>query len=150
MKRRERERDMIVLLHQPSPSTTSSFFFSMTTPPKKPSMPRVILARHGETEWSKSGQHTGRTDLHLTANGEQVMLDLAPSIVSADGTKVVDTRHVSHIFTSPRFRSRRTLELMLSHLSHQDREEMVKPQIRQDCREWDYGGELAVIWNGEI
>lgn len=108
-------------------------------------MPRVILARHGETDWSISGQHTGRTDLHLTSNGEQVMLDLAPTIISTDGNKLVDLRHVSHIFTSPRFRSRRTLDLMLTHLTEQERLDMVKPQVRQDCREWDYGGEYPLV-----
>ena len=35
------------------------------------SLPRIYLARHGETTWSLSGQHTGRTDVPLTERGEQ-------------------------------------------------------------------------------
>ncbi|MBI3862790.1 MAG: histidine phosphatase family protein, partial [Planctomycetia bacterium] len=35
------------------------------------SLPRIYLARHGETAWSQSGQHTGRTDLPLTSRGEE-------------------------------------------------------------------------------
>ena len=40
------------------------------------SLPEVYLARHGETAWTLSGQHTGRTDLPLTARGEQNALSL--------------------------------------------------------------------------
>ena len=35
------------------------------------SLPKVYLARHGETAWTLTGQHTGRTDIRLTARGEQ-------------------------------------------------------------------------------
>ncbi|KDN43109.1 hypothetical protein K437DRAFT_278827 [Tilletiaria anomala UBC 951] len=114
-------------------------------------MPRVILARHGETLWSLSGQHTGRTDIPLTEHGEHVMRVLAPSIVgvpapgapgaAAEDSKrlLVDPHRISHIFISPRRRSQRTLQLLLEHLTPAERAQVVKPEIRQECREWDYG-----------
>lgn len=104
-----------------------------------PAMPRVILARHGETEWSISGQHTGRSDIPLTKHGEDVMRQLAPTFVSCDGSKMVDPRHISHILCSPRRRSQRTLELMMSHLTQDERDQIVPVETVQDCREWDYG-----------
>lgn len=102
-------------------------------------MPRVILARHGETEWSISGQHTGRSDIPLTAHGRDVMKQLAPTIVSCDGSKMIDPRRISHILCSPRKRSQDTLELILCHLSPEERKQIVPVETLQDCREWDYG-----------
>ncbi|UZJ54755.1 hypothetical protein CBS101457_004075 [Exobasidium rhododendri] len=104
-----------------------------------PVMPRVILARHGETEWSISGQHTGRSDIPLTPHGVDVMKQLAPTIVACDGSKMIDPRRISHILCSPRSRSQATLELILHHLSQEERKEIVPVEIVQDCREWDYG-----------
>lgn len=119
---------------------------TVTADPSLP-MPRVILARHGETLWSISGQHTGRSDIPLTAHGEEVMARLAPTFIgvnSPEGDKkdrrfTVDPTKISHIWTSPRTRSRRTLQLMLSHLTEDELKNVEAPEIKQECREWDYG-----------
>lgn len=108
-------------------------------------MPRVILARHGETEWSISGQHTGRSDIPLTPHGEDVMRQLAPTFIACDGSKMVDPRRVSHILCSPRTRSQKTLQLMFAHLSEAERSEIVPVETVQDCREWDYGAYEGLV-----
>jgi broad specificity phosphatase PhoE len=64
--------------------------------------PTVYLARHGETEWSLSGQHTGLTDLPLTARGEELAKKLA--------TRLKGMRF-AEVFTSPLQRASRTCEL---------------------------------------
>jgi broad specificity phosphatase PhoE len=63
---------------------------------------RLYLIRHGETEWSLSGQHTGRTDLPLTKHGEDKARKLVPWL-----------RHIrfARVLTSPLQRARRTCEL---------------------------------------
>ena len=86
---------------------------------------RVWLVRHGETEWSKSGQHTGRTDIPLTATGEQQARALA--------------RHLSGhkfglVLTSPLGRARETCRL--AGLA-------AGAEVSEDLREWDYG-----VWEG--
>ena len=63
----------------------------------------LYLVRHGETAWSISGQHTGRTDIPLTAQGEQDARTLG------EGLRAVT---FSRAFTSPRQRARRTCELV--------------------------------------
>src|SRR5271157_3069416 len=65
-------------------------------------LPIVCLARHGETAWSLTGQHTGITDLPLTERGEQNARALRERL---DGLKF------SKVFTSPLLRARRTCEL---------------------------------------
>jgi broad specificity phosphatase PhoE len=85
------------------------------------SLPVVYLARHGETEWSVSGQHTGHTDIPLTARGEQDAQRLARRLAGVTFAK---------IFTSPLARARRTCELA----GFGDAAE-----VDADLQEWDYG-----------
>jgi broad specificity phosphatase PhoE len=65
-------------------------------------LPEVYLVRHGETEWSLSGQHTGLTDLPLTAAGEEQARRLRDRLKPISFAKV---------FSSPLQRARRTCEL---------------------------------------
>ena len=64
--------------------------------------PTIYLARHGETEWSLSGQHTGLTDLPLTPHGEELALKLKTRLAGMS---------FANVFTSPLQRAARTCEL---------------------------------------
>jgi broad specificity phosphatase PhoE len=82
---------------------------------------RLYLIRHGETEWSLSGQHTGRSDIPLTGHGEDEARTLAPCFRGIS---------FSGVLTSPRQRARRTCELAgLGSAA----------EIEPDLAEWDYG-----------
>ena len=65
-------------------------------------LPVVYLARHGETSWSLSGQHTGLTDLPLTDRGERNARKLGEQLW---------VRRFAKVFTSPLRRAARTCEL---------------------------------------
>ena len=84
-------------------------------------MGELILLRHGETEWSRAGRHTGWTDVPLTAAGEAAAAALAP---------VLARRDIRAAFTSPLQRAARTAALAGLAGAQQD----------PDLREWDYGG----------
>jgi broad specificity phosphatase PhoE len=90
-------------------------------------MGELIVLRHGETEWSRSGRHTGRTDIPLTARGEAAAAALAPALARYD---------IRAVFTSPAGRAIRTGEL--AGLIGPDVPWPVK--IDSDLQEWDYGG----------
>jgi probable phosphoglycerate mutase len=84
----------------------------------------VLLVRHGATEWSVSGRHTGRTDLSLTEEGVAQAAAAGPLIESLlEGLEPL-------VFTSPLERAARTAELALPH---------VGAEIRPDLMEYDYG-----------
>ena len=84
-------------------------------------LPQVYLVRHGETAWTISGQHTGRTDIPLTEQGECDAQKLSARLKGLSFAKV---------FTSPLQRARRTGELAGFGKS---------AEIDPDLMEWDYG-----------
>ncbi|HEV8376360.1 MAG TPA: histidine phosphatase family protein [Candidatus Polarisedimenticolia bacterium] len=82
---------------------------------------RIYFIRHGETEWSLSGRHTGRTDIPLTARGEDGARELAPRLRGIA---------LARVLTSPLRRARRTCEL-----AGLDPPAEMEPELV----EWDYG-----------
>ena len=84
-------------------------------------LPKTYLIRHGETAWTISGQHTGRTDIALTAQGEDDAQKLTALLRGLSFAKV---------FTSPLQRARRTGELAGFGESQ---------EADADLMEWDYG-----------
>lgn len=80
----------------------------------------LVLIRHGETEWAVAGRHTGRTDVPLTARGEDGARALRPLVAAF---------RPSLVLASPLQRARRTAELA-----------GLTPNLDDDLVEWDYGG----------
>lgn len=80
----------------------------------------LLLLRHGQTEWSESGRHTGHTDIPLTPEGERLAARWAP---------VLRGREFRAVLCSPRQRARRTAELAGLRVTAVD----------GDLAEWDYG-----------
>jgi probable phosphoglycerate mutase len=81
----------------------------------------LYLIRHGETEWALSRQHTGLSDIPLTANGEDEARKLAPQLQGICFT---------HVLTSPLQRARLTCKLAALN---------GVPEIEPDLVEWNYG-----------
>ncbi|PYX05075.1 MAG: histidine phosphatase family protein [Acidobacteria bacterium] len=84
-------------------------------------VPAIYLARHGETAWSLTGQHTGLTDLPLTERGEQNARRLGERLIGLTFAKV---------FTSPLQRAARTCELAGFGAA---------AEVDRDLVEWNYG-----------
>jgi broad specificity phosphatase PhoE len=98
------------------PRRAAEGIFTMST-----ELPVIYLARHGETAWSLTGQHTGLTDLPLTQRGEQNARSLGQRLNGLSFVKV---------FTSPLQRARRTCELAGFGAA---------AEVDRDLLEWDYG-----------
>ncbi|MFD7716771.1 histidine phosphatase family protein [Streptomyces sp. NPDC059814] len=84
-------------------------------------MGELIVIRHGQTEWSLSGRHAGRTDVGLTGAGEYTARTLAPRLAG---------RRLAAVFSSPLSRATRTAELA----------GLTDAEPDPDLLEWDYGG----------
>jgi broad specificity phosphatase PhoE len=85
---------------------------------------RVLLLRHGETEWSASGRHTGRTDIPLTERGRERAQESGEL-----GAKLLGGRPPALVLASPRVRAQTTAELAGLHVDRVD----------DRLAEWDYG-----------
>jgi broad specificity phosphatase PhoE len=81
---------------------------------------RIVLARHAETEWSRHGRHTGRTDVPLTAAGRDAAVLLGRRLATA---------HADHVATSPLVRAATTARLA----------GFADAELDDDLVEWDYG-----------
>ena len=80
---------------------------------------RIWLVRHGETEWSKSGQHTGRTDIALTTNGERQAKALGRFLAG---------QKFALVLASPMTRAQRTARLA----------GIEQFEVTEDLHEWNY------------
>ncbi|HEY5313456.1 MAG TPA: histidine phosphatase family protein [Pirellulales bacterium] len=117
-----------------------------------PLLPRVYLARHGETAWSASGQHTGMTDLLLTERGQRSAAQLVGRLAGV---------RFDLVLTSPLLRARRTCELAgfgdraeleprLAEWNYGQYEGLTTPEIHRQCPGWELfrdgcpGGESIV------
>jgi len=111
--------------------------------------PRVFVIRHGETEWSLNGRHTGTTELPLTPNGEKRVRATGKALVGDD--RLIVPKNLAHVYVSPRRRAQRTLELLslgcpdpmpwLTKRGDEDADvrTSAKVEVTEDVREWDYG-----------
>ena len=108
-------------------------------------MSEVVLVRHGETEWSRSGQHTGITDLPLTEDGEAQARSVVERLAG---------REFALVLSSPMQRARRTAELAgygqraepdadLRERDYGDYEGLTTKEIRRDRPGWD-------VWRDDI
>ena len=79
----------------------------------------VLLVRHGETEWSRTGRHTGRTDVPLTEEGERQARAVGAALHG---------REFALVLSSPLSRALETARLA-----------GFEPEVRDDLAEWDYG-----------
>ncbi|KAK4556685.1 hypothetical protein LTR86_006256 [Recurvomyces mirabilis] len=110
-------------------------------PDKDAGTPRIFIIRHGETEWSKSGQYTGKTDIPLTEYGEK-QVKASADLMYGSG-KLIDPANVARVYLSPRKRAIRTYQLLSGQQEGYE--------ITESLAEWNYGSsEYEGIKTNEI
>jgi broad specificity phosphatase PhoE len=103
-----------------SPKAGSDQEPAFAVPGRIPEDAQLWLIRHGETEWSRSGQHTGRTDLPLTDEGAAQAHRLRDLLARV---------HPAYVITSPRQRALETARMA----------GLTVDAVDEDLAEWDYG-----------
>lgn len=91
--------------------------------------PRVFIVRHGQTEWSQSGQYTGKTDIPLTSHGEDQVK--ATGQIAYGKGKLIDPAKIAKVYVSPRTRAKKTYELLSGKTDGYE--------VSESLAEWDYG-----------
>src|SRR5262249_36887189 len=109
------------LYNAPGPAHSSKCFCGGRLRSHPVGRPQLLVFRHGETEWSRTGRHTGRTDVALNEQGREG---------ARDAGRPVDGWHIARAYTSPLLRARETAELV---------EPECGTSTDDDLVEWDYG-----------
>ena len=112
-----------------------------TAMPKR--MPRLILVRHGLTEWAQNGRHTGRTDLALVPEGVAETRAFARELIKSQGNAVICLESLGKILRSPRQRCMQTSDAFFGTDEARKAEGLDPIEVLDDLREWDYGGASA-------
>ena len=102
-------------------------------------MPRVVVIRHATTDWSKSGKHTGRTDLPLLPDGFQQVRSFARELVADNDAYPLNPSRLGLVLRSPRTRCGQTLDELLGDEAHRRARGLPEARTMDELREWDYG-----------
>ena len=101
---------------------------------------RIVLARHGETEWSASGQHTSTTDIELTGRGRAAARALGRRIGGRDFALVLASPRVRALETARLAGFEPEIEPDLVEIDYGDYEGRTTPEIREERPGWK-------LWN---
>ncbi|OTB05570.1 hypothetical protein M426DRAFT_319832 [Hypoxylon sp. CI-4A] len=99
--------------------------------------PRVFLARHGETEWTKNGRYTGITELELTAAGVRQVTSTGSQLLGPE--KLIDPARLARVWVSPRKRAKQTFKLLFDDSGSGSTLDADKVVVTGDIAEWNYG-----------
>ena len=102
-------------------------------------MSEILLVRHGETEWSKSGQHTSNTDLPLTEDGRERAAPLRDELAggSSRWSSAARCGGPARPASSPGFGDRAEIDENLREWDYGEYEGLTTPQIREQNPDWD-------------